>query len=202
MKKLTILVILFSSVLSLKAQKAGSYGISAGINVSKVILKYNILTSGLTPIAGFKGYFFYDLPLSKSFSLQNELGYDGMGFKYMALPGSSERYTQTFDYITLSILPKFNLPPTGLSFFAGPSLGYLFHANSTGGGKSISSTDDFYPIEVFGVLGEEYIFPMGLGITFRYMYGLTNIAKGYTFGGYAHNSVFSFTLAYKFNSGK
>jgi hypothetical protein len=43
---------------------------------------------------------------------------------------------------------------------------------------------------------------MGLGITARYMGGLTNIAKGTTSVQSAHNNAFSFTLAYKFNSGK
>src|SRR5664279_2157731 len=199
MKKIVALVILFLSVMSLKAQQTVSYGISAGVNVSKVILNYQIITTGLTPIAGFKGYVFYDLPTGGGFSLHNELGYDGMGFKYIDYPGDPSRYVQTLDYLTLSILPAYNLQNTGLSFFAGPSLGYLFHANSTGGGRDISSTTDLSSFDLFGVLGEEYFFPMGLGISFRYMYGLTNIAKGYTYGGDVHNSVFSLTLAYKFN---
>ena len=48
-----------------------------------MILKNDHVVSGdLTPVVGLKGLVFYDLPLGKGFSLQNELGYDGTGFEY------------------------------------------------------------------------------------------------------------------------
>jgi hypothetical protein len=101
-----------------------------------------------------------------------------MGFKFYDLPGSSERYYENIDYLTLSILPRYNLNQTGFYFFTGSSFGYLFHANSAGGGKSISSTEGYYKFDLFGIVGEEYC-------------------------GSAYNYGFSFTLAYKFgNSGQ
>jgi outer membrane immunogenic protein len=201
MKKLVAIVILFSAVNSLRAQETGSFGISAGINVANMTFKSQGVSASLTSVVGFKGYIFYDLPLGSSFSLQNELGYDGMGTK-LTDPNSGDQYSESLNYLTLSILPKFNVQQTGLSFFAGPSLGFLLNAKSTGGGTSQSDTDSYNTIDLFGVIGAEYFFPAGFGITARYMGGLTNVAKGTASDESAHNSAFSFTLAYKFNSGK
>jgi outer membrane immunogenic protein len=200
MKKLLIVAFLFSAVISLKAQETGTFGVSAGINVANISFKSSGVTASFTSTVGFKGYVFYDLPLGGSFSLQNELGYDGMGFKYN--DPTNGNFTEAVNYLTLSILPKYNVQETGLSFFAGPSLGFLLNAKSTGGGQSQSDTDSYNSIDLFGVVGAEYFLPMGFGITARYMGGLTNIAKGATNGETAHNTAFSFTLAYKFNAGK
>jgi outer membrane immunogenic protein len=201
MKKLLIVAILFSAVSSLKAQETGTFGISAGINVANMTFKTQGVSASLTSVVGFKGYIFYDVPLGGSFSLQNEFGYDGTGAK-LTDPNTGDQYSEAVNYLTLSILPKYNVQNTGLSFFAGPSLGFLLNAKSTGGGQSASDTDSYNSIDLFGVVGAEYFFPMGFGITARYMGGLTNIAKDAPNGETAHNSAFSFTLAYKFNSGK
>lgn len=201
MKKLVAIVILFSAVSSLKAQETGSFGISAGINVANMSFNASGVSASFSSLVGFKGYIFYDVPLGGSFSLQNELGYDGMGTKFTD-PNSGDKFTEAVNYLTLSILPKYNVPQTGLSFFAGPSIAFLLNAKSSEAGMSGSDTDSYNSVDLFGTVGAEYFFPMGFGITARYMGGLTNIAKGAASGETAHNSAFSFTLAYKFNSGK
>ncbi len=199
MKKLVFLAIFCSVIISVNAQETGSFGISAGINVANMTFKSQGVSASLTSVVGFKGSVFYDLPLGSNFSLKNELGYDGMGTK-LTDPGTGDQYSEAINYLTLSVLPKFNVQQTGLSIFAGPSLGFLLNAKSTGGGMTTSDTDNYNSIDLFGVIGAEYFFPMGFGITARYMAGLTNIAKDAN-DGTAHNSAFSFTLAYKFNSG-
>ncbi len=201
MKKLVVFAIFCSAFSALKAQETGSFGISAGINVANMSFKASGVSASFSSLVGFKGYVFYDLPLGGNFSLQNEFGYDGMGTK-ITDPNSGDKLTEAVNYLTLSILPKYNVSQTGLSFFAGPSLGFLLNAKSTEGGQSASDTDNYNSVDLFGVVGAEYFFPMGLGITARYMGGLTNIAKGTASGETAHNTAFSFTLAYKFNSGK
>jgi outer membrane immunogenic protein len=201
MKKLVVFAIFCSAFSALKAQETGSFGISAGINVANMSFKASGVSASFSSLVGFKGYVFYDLPLGGNFSLQNEFGYDGMGTK-ITDPNSGDKLSEAVNYLTLSILPKYNVSQTGLSFFAGPSLGFLLNAKSTEGGQSASDTDNYNSVDLFGVVGAEYIFPMGLGITARYMGGLTNIAKGAASGETAHNTAFSFTLAYKFSSGK
>ncbi len=201
MKKLVVFAIFCSAFSTLKAQETGSFGISAGINVANMSFKASGVSASFSSLVGFKGYVFYDLPLGGNFSLENEFGYDGMGTK-ITDPNSGDKLTEAVNYLTLSILPKYNVSQTGLSFFAGPSLGFLLNAKSSEGGQSASDTDSYNSIDLFGVVGAEYFFPMGLGITARYMGGLTNVAKGTTSDESAHNSAFSFTLAYKFNSGK
>jgi hypothetical protein len=201
MKKLVVIVVFCSVFSSLKAQQTGSFGISAGINVANMSFNASGVSASFSSLIGFKGYVFYDVPLGGNFSLQNEFGYDGMGTK-ITDPNSGEKLTEAVNYLTLSILPKYNVPQTGLSFFAGPSISFLLNAKSTEAGMSESDTDSYNSVDLFGAVGVEYFFPMGLGITARYMGGLTNIAKGTSNGETAHNSAFSFTLAYKFNSGK
>ena len=200
MKKLVVIAIFCSVFSSLKAQETASFGVSAGINVANMSFNASGVSASFSSLVGFKGYVFYDVPLGGNFSLENELGYDGMGTK-ITDPGTGDKLTEAVNYLTLSILPKYNVSQTGLSFFAGPSLGFLLNAKSTEGSQSASDTDSYNSVDLFGVVGAEYFFPMGLGITARYMGGLTNIAKDAN-GGSAHNSAFSFTLAYKFGSGK
>jgi outer membrane immunogenic protein len=200
MKKLVVIAILCSVFSSLRAQQTASFGVSAGINIANMSFNASGVSASFSSLVGFKGYVFYDVPLGGNFSLENELGYDGMGTK-ITDPGTGDKLTEAVNYLTLSILPKYNVSQTGLSFFAGPSIGFLLNAKSTEGGQSASDTDSYNSVDLFGVVGAEYFFPMGLGITARYMGGLTNIAKDAN-GGTAHNSAFSFTLAYKFGSGK
>jgi outer membrane immunogenic protein len=195
MKRLLFVGILISVLSSVQAQGPGTFGVSAGINVSNMSIKSEGISLSLTSRVGFKGYIFYDLPLGGSFSLENELGYDQMGAK---LSSQGEEFSSTVNYLTLSILPKYNVQGTGLSFFAGPSLGFLMSANSTANGTSTDDKDSYNSIDLFGVIGTSYFLPMGFGLTARYMGGLTNIAKGTTSGQSAHNNAWSFTLAYRF----
>ena len=118
MKKLVAIVILFSAVSSLRAQETGSFGISAGINVANMSIKSQGVSVSLTSLIGFKGYVFYDLPLGGSFSLENELGFDGMGTK-LNDPNSGYTYTESLNYLSLAILPKYNVQGTGLSLYLG-----------------------------------------------------------------------------------
>jgi outer membrane immunogenic protein len=201
MKKLLIIAFLFSAVISLKAQETGTFGVSAGINVANMSFKSQGVTESLTSLVGFKGYVFYDLPLGGSFSLENELGFDGMGAK-LKDPTSGITYTESLSYLTLAILPKFNVPQTGLSIYLGPSLGYLLSAKSSGGGQSASDTDNYNSIDLFGEIGASYYLPMGFGLTARYMAWITNIVKDAQSGESGHNSAFSITLAYKFGAAK
>src|SRR5450755_3558125 len=128
MKKLVFLAILCSAAFTIQAQETGTFGISAGINVANMTFKSQGVSASLTSTVGFKGFVFYDLPLGGSFSLENELGYDGMGTKFKD-PTTSETNSETLGYLTLAVLPKFNVQNTGLSIFAGPSLGFLLSAN-------------------------------------------------------------------------
>ncbi len=201
MKKLVVFAIFCSAFSTLKAQETGTFGVSAGINVANMSIKSQGVSVSLTSLVGFKGFVFYDLPLGGSFSLENELGYDGMGAK-LNDPTSGTTYTEALNYLTLAILPKYNIPETGLSLYLGPSLGYLLSAKSSGGGQSASDTDSYNSIDVFGQVGASYFLPMGFGLSARYMFGLTNIAKDPQGDETAHNSAFSITLAYKFNAGK
>src|ERR1700722_697606 len=105
MKKLVVIAIFCSVFSSLKAQETASFGVSAGINVANMSFNASGVSASFSSLVGFKGYVFYDVPLGGNFSLENELGYDGMGTK-ITDPGTGDKLTEACNYLTHSILPK------------------------------------------------------------------------------------------------
>jgi len=201
MKRVLLISILFASLSSVQAQKSNfKFGLAAGINVANITDHSESASVSFSSRIGFKGNLFFELPVSKNFSIQPELGYDGLGFKVDAgsLGLGGGEFTSSLNYLTFSLLPKIDVNQTGLSFFAGPSVGLLLSSRATDNmGNSGNSDGDFNSIDVFGVVGAEYFFPTGVGFSVRYMGGLTNIAKDTQDGESVHNHAWSFMIAYK-----
>ncbi len=199
MKRLFFIAILFSTLSSLHAQKKATFGIGAGINVSDIADSYQGQTYPTSAKVAFKGYVFADLLLAKHFSLETDLGYDGMGFKaYSQGQGSSTQVDFTMNYLTLSVLPKIHIKQSGVAFFAGPAFGILLNSKETALGTSISQ-DIYNSVDVFAAFGMEYISPVGLGISFRIMPGLTNVGKTTNNGETLHNVAVGINLVYQFH---
>jgi hypothetical protein len=207
-KKLFSVIGLIILVLTSNAQgRKISFGVAAGIDVANMTFKANE-SNGDSHSAnsriGFKGYLFCDIPISELFSIQSELGYDGLGFKENkgfvspTDPGS----TVQLNYATLSILPKIKIKGTGLSFFLGPSFGLLLSSSVSNVVGTTSGSSFYKSTDVFGAVGAEYYLGNGFGISARYMHGLTDISKDTYVDEQIHNSAFGFVLAYKFRSGK
>src|SRR5450755_4268449 len=194
MKKLLLIGILFSTFSSLHAQNKTSFGIGAGINIANVSDNYNGESHSYTDKVGFKGYVFADMQLAKYFSIETDLGYDGMGFKFD--DQSLGSVSQAINYLTLSILPKIHIKQSGIAFFGGPALGFKLNSVVSGNGNSVSNSDSYTSMDVFGVIGMEYFSPVGLGISFRVMPGFTNIVKDTGGDESVHNVVIGFSLAY------
>jgi hypothetical protein len=201
MKKLLLISFLFTAFSSAQAQKNEFiFGVGAGINIANITDKFDGGTFTPDARVGFKGYIFFDVPVTQVFAIQPELGYDGLGFKYTD-PGSSQTYSAQINYLTVSVLPKFKVKGTGLSFIFGPSLGLLLNANvSDSHGNSGGVTNNYNSVDLFAVAGAQYFLPVGLGFSARYMGGLTNIAKGTLGDETVHNNAWTFTIAYRIKS--
>ena len=193
MKKLLFIIVLFSFFSSLKAQTTTTFGIGAGINIANVYNNNNDGYYSTSDKIGFKGYAFADMKFTKYFSVETDLGYDGMGYKINVADEST-----SLNYLTISILPKIHIKQTGIAFFGGPSVGFLLNSVFKRDGVQVSDYQEYNSVDVFAVLGMEYFSPVGLGISLRLVPGLTDIGKNTMGGGTIHNAAIGITLAYKF----
>lgn len=211
MKKLFLGAAIAVSSLSFAQQ----FGIKAGMNVSS-ISKDASLSDQKSKI-GLNAGVFMNAPLAENFSIQPELLYTQYGSKFnqtgrTVVEGNQILTNQTvststhLDYIALPVMFQYNATP---SFYleAGPEFGLLVSAkdkrkNETSG-NTLAETDN-YKDQLngfnFGVgLGAGYYFTPNVGLTARYVAGLTDIAKDRPSGSDAvKNNVFQVGLAYKF----
>ncbi|OWK74138.1 opacity protein [Flavobacteriaceae bacterium JJC] len=192
---------------------AQQFGIKAGMNVSS--LSNDSSLSDQQSKIGFNAGVFMNAPLAENFSIQPELIYTQYGAKgtYNAdVVTTNGVQNQKFssathlDYIALPVMFQYNATP---SFYleAGPEFGLSVSAkdkvkNETTG-ETLAESDN-YKDSIngfnFGVgLGAGYYFTPNVGLTARYVAGLTDIAKDRPSGSDSvKNNVFQVGLAYKF----
>ena len=205
MKKLVLAAAVAVSTLTFAQQ----FGIKGGMNVSS-LSKDSSLKDQNSKI-GFNAGVFLNAPISSQFSIQPEILYNDLGSKVVqseVILGNT--YTtskaRNLGYITVPVMFQYNATP---QFYleAGPQMGLLVDANdktksSTNGNtnattiKSLNKAD--YNTFDFGVgIGAGYYFTPTLGLTVRYMAGVTDIYKNNN-GDKIRNNNFQVGLAYKF----
>ena len=217
MKKLVLGAAIAMSSLTFAQQ----FGVKAGMNVSS--LSKDATMSDAKSKIGFNAGVFMNAPLAENFSIQPELLYSQMGNKATttstATIGGSTITTKTtgstdLDYITLPVMFQYKATP---SFYleAGPEFGLMVSGKSkgdrtttttTGNNTTTSSSSASADIKDnlntfnFGLgLGAGYYFTPNVGLTARYVAGLTDIAKDRPSGSDAiRNNLFQVGLAYKF----
>lgn len=209
MKKLFLSAAVVMSSLTFAQQ----FGIKAGMNVSSISNDSSL--SDQQSKIGFNAGVFMNAPLAENFSIQPELIYTQYGAKgtYNAdvvTPNGvqNQKFSSAthLDYIALPVMFQYNATP---SFYleAGPEFGLSVSAkdkvkNETTG-ETLAESDN-YKDSIngfnFGVgLGAGYYFTPNVGLTARYVAGLTDIAKDRPSGSDAvKNNVFQVGLAYKF----
>jgi len=204
MKKIILtggLLMVFCSVFC--QDKKLTFGIGAGMVGSNINYQHTAINADMK--TGYNGFAFVDLPISNTFSIQTEVGYYQLG-NYISgkVNGYNEANEVTsINYLMISVLPKIKIKKTNLAFFLGPSLGLAL--SSTAIYDNYPQADIQYApggyksTDIFAVGGVEYFFPCNLGVTFRYMQGLTNIAGS----NYSHtivkitNSALSLSVLYR-----
>lgn len=209
MKKLILGLAVTASSLAFAQQTPKSssnpvtFGVKGGMNVSS-LSKDEGLDDQKSKI-GFNAGVFANIPIAESFSVQPEVLYSQYGEKseYKNLLGTQFSASTKLDYITVPVMFQYNLIPN-LFVEAGPEFGFMVSAknkfkNETNGN---STTSDNYKDQLktfnFGIgLGAGYYFTDNLGITARYVAGVTDIFKDNS-GDAVRNNTFQVGLAYKF----
>ncbi|MEN4760543.1 porin family protein [Chryseobacterium sp. C39-AII1] len=166
---------------------AQTFGLKAGLNVS------SISHDEMKAKAGFYGGAFVNIPVAKDFSVQPEVLYNGAGAKF----DDSSDDKINLSYISVPVMFQYNALPN-LYLEAGPQFSFLIDSKYKGNSVSVDS-DDFKGFD-FGIgLGAGYYVTKNIGITARFVAGLTDVAK--KVGNYqleGKNNVFQIGLAYKF----
>ena len=208
MKKLVLGAAIAMSSLTFAQQ----FGIKAGMNVSS--LSSDSQLSDQASKIGFNAGLFMNAPIAENFSIQPELLYNNLGSKVTLseteIGGTTYRneYARHLDYLTVPVMFQYNATP---SFYleAGPEFGLMISAKdkykSTENGTPQNVETNDLNIDRFnkfnlGVgIGAGYYFTPNVGLTARYVAGLTDIAKDRPSGSDSvKNNVFQVGLAYKF----
>jgi len=209
MKKLIFGLAVTVSSLAI-AQKTSSkspitFGLKAGMNVSSISKDGGLEDQGSK--IGFNAGAFANIPVASSFSVQPELLYSQYGDKYdQKVLGKTYSFARQLDYITVPVMFQYNALPS-LYLEAGPEFGFLVSAKNKAKNESTNETisqSGNYKDQLSGFnfglgIGAGYYFTPNVGITARYVAGLTDIAKNRVSGSDAiKNNVFQIGLAYKF----
>ncbi|NLR63536.1 PorT family protein [Chitinophaga varians] len=172
MKKLILSGILaIGTVLAVKAQTV-KFGVKGGLNLAKITNESSAKTR-----ASFYAGGLVNIALDQNWAIQPELLYSGQGAKlkssYLGGLITTEGTLKT-DYINIPVMVQYSIVP---AFYleAGPQLGILAGAKVKGGNVSVDIKDQMKTVD-FGIgVGFGYKFDMGLGVSGRYNFGLTNI---------------------------
>lgn len=201
MKKLVLGAAIAMSSLTFAQQ----FGVKAGMNVSSLSSEEGLSDQGSK--IGFNAGVFMNAPLAEKFSIQPELMYSQMGDKYnQTIAGTTYARSRNLDYVALPVMFQYNATP---AFYleAGPEFGLLVGAKNKFTNESTNNTiaessnykDDLNGFNVGIGLGAGYYFTPNVGLTARYVAGLTDIAKDRPSGSDSvKNNVFQVGLAYKF----
>lgn len=191
---------------------AQQFGVKAGMNVSSISDDAALSDQGSK--IGFNAGVFMNAPIAENFSIQPEIMYNNLGSKVFLsekdIAGTTYRneYARHLDYITVPVMFQYNATP---SFYleAGPEFGLMVSAKdkvkNTENGYTQNATkvdlnkDNFNTFN-FGLgLGAGYYFTPQIGLTARYVAGLSDIYKNRANGSDSvKNNVFQVGLAYKF----
>jgi len=190
---------------NMSSDSAVRFGVKAGMNVSSVS-KDGALDDQGSKI-GFNAGVFANIPVGSMFSVQPEVLYSQYGDKYdQVILGKRISSARHLDYITVPVMLQYNIIPN-LYVEAGPEFGFLVSAKNKLKNESdndvINQSGDYKDGLNgfnFGIgLGAGYYFTDNIGVTARYVAGITDIAKDRPNGSDAtRNNVFQVGLAYKF----
>ena len=187
---------------------AQQFGLKGGMNVAS-ISKDGTLSDTSSKI-GFNAGVFMNAPLAENFSIQPEVLYNDLGSKITYGQNDNNSYSTNLGYISVPVMFQYNATP---EFYleAGPQFSFLVNAkNKLKDGNNNTLVNDWTKLAKdnlntfdFGLgLGAGYYFTPQLGLTARYVAGMTKIGKDDNVYGQPYkdskNNVFQVGLAYKF----
>ncbi|NIF05255.1 PorT family protein [Chryseobacterium sp. Tr-659] len=165
------------------------FGLKAGLNISR------FSDSDSRFKTGFNAGVFANIPVAKDFSFQPEVLYNQVGTKAKANSGLKVNV----DYISVPLMLQYNALPN-LYLEAGPQFSFLVNSKLRYKSYSTNTKDQFKTFD-FGVgIGAGYYLTENIGITARYVAGLTDVVKNTpgVYDGKSKNNVIQVGLVYKF----
>lgn len=168
MKKTILSVALaVCAILTVSAQKP-TFGVKGGLNFANLTNNEDSkrLVSG--HIGGFVNF-----EIAKNLSIQPEILYSGQGSKYDGNDIEDETSIKT-KYINIPVMVQYRFIPE-LFVEAGPQIGFMTAAKGEVGKISVDIKDQMKAIDFSLGLGVGYQFPIGIGVSARYMFGLSNV---------------------------
>ena len=156
-------------------------GVKAGVNFANITD-----ASGLSNRTGFVAGVFLGGKLNDNIGIQGELLYSQQGAEF-------ELGDFNLDYVNVPILLKYYVK-NGLNLQLGPQFGVIVNDEArTVVGEVIDdiATNDF---DIAGVVGIGYDIPLGLRVSGRYQFGLSDVPEM----GKGKNSVVTLALGYSF----
>ncbi|MBL1220211.1 PorT family protein [Chryseobacterium sp. L7] len=185
-----------------------SYGLKGGLNISNATDKSFGYLNQKSRI-GFNAGTFVNIPISKSFSIQPELLFSQYGYKTEydfslintedgydpLLIGKKATYTTNLGYIVIPIMVQYSIIPN-LYVEVGPEFGINIIAQEK---RTIDIDKEFFKTFNFGIsFGAGYYVTDNIGITARYVAGLTDIYNRPSGSDAIKNNVFQFGIVYRF----
>lgn len=182
-------VLLVGAVALFGAVNAQTFGVKAGLNIASLS---NFEDSKAK--IGFNGGVFMNAPLAASFSIQPEVIYNAKGAKY----DDAVDVNMNLDYISAPVMFQYQATP---EFYleAGPEFSFLMSGKLKAEDESLDIKDELNSFD-FGIgLGAGYFFTSNIGVTARYVAGVTDIIKDNPSDETVKNNVFQVGLVYKFS---
>lgn len=142
-----------------------SGGLKAGANFSNQVYSGGGFSASADARTGFHVGGYLNVGFSETFSLQPELLYNSVGAKL----GDTQFKT---DYLSIPVMIKYN-PAAIFNIHAGPQFGFLMSAKA----DDEDAKDGLKGLDLGIGVGAGVDLPMGLGITARYVMGLSNISE-------------------------
>lgn len=151
------------------------FGLKAGVNVSTNKYDPEVQAFEVNSKTGFAGGIYYNIGLSRMFSIQPELLYSSMGSKFKTTISPTTAGSLNLNYLSVPVL--FKLSPTWrLGIFAGPQLDFLMSAKAKVDGQSDEDVkDQIKGTDFAGTVGAEFWLTRNIGIYGRYITGFNSI---------------------------
>ncbi|HLO82729.1 MAG TPA: OmpA family protein [Chitinophagaceae bacterium] len=182
MKKsiLAVAIFLYSSALIAQNGESRSYlGLKAGVNLSNN--KYDPEISGFSTSTktGFAAGLYYNIGVSKLFSIQPEILYSQMGSKFsQTLTNPGYDGTTSIDYLSMPLLLKLT-PGRRFAIFAGPQFDFMIGGKQYAENQpSVYLEDKINGFDLAGTAGAEFWLTRNIGVYGRYIKGFHDITEG------------------------
>jgi len=183
--KITLFLLLFSSLaLFVKAQDT-HFGLKAGVNISSLDVKQGVDWDAK---AGLHIGALAHIHFTPHFALQPELVYSEQG-------GKDGNDKWKINYLNIPVLFQF-MTGTGFRLQTGPQLGFAVSSKLKEGNVETDVKDAVNTVDFSWSLGASYLSTAGLGVDARYNLGITNV-NDFDFPE-VRNRVFQVGLFYQF----